>query len=128
MTTKKSIFSDNRFLAGYFTGIAAAATGIGALDAYLGHQKQNFPIKKENTSETKKGTVLCDVVVAPLRDSMLKSCNQANFEHGTVLGEISEKKDKLLEKYSCTPQSWQCKPTKPYDIGNSEYAVEFRYK
>lgn len=129
MTTKKIWES------GFTTGSI-----VGALTAFVGGyggnklvpimlephtQNQEYIIEKDPVTQ-KSG--LCDKVIEPVRKDFIKNCNRDNFEQGTILQEISEKKDQVLEQYSCTPQEWQCRPSKPYDLENSEYRVEFRYK
>src|SRR3989344_6041522 len=101
--------------------LAGVATG------FIGAELWNSAAIRNFKTEVQKKDI-CDLVVKPLKKSMIKNCNQDNFEQGTVLREISEKKDQVLEQYACTPQEWQCKPSKPYDLQNSEYKVEFRYK
>jgi|SRR3989338_2055215 len=104
----------NVYLAGVATGFVSTVIGY------------SLAIHNFKTEVQKKD--ICDLVVKPLEESMRKNCNQDNFERGTILREISEKKDQVLEQYACTPQEWQCTPSKPYDLENSEYKVEFRYK
>ena len=135
MTTTKNTEKEgwgNGFLAGAIAGSAAALMGVYAahkivtsLQEHGTQDQQQYVIQKDPVAQK---TVLCDSVIGPLKKEMLRSCNYANFDHGIILQDISEKKDQLLEKYSCTPQSWQCKPTKPYDLDNSDFVVEFRYK
>lgn len=104
-----------------FTSAGVACLSSGYLLGILLSPNVNYPVQKEKAA-------ICDTVIAPLQESMRNSCNQDNFERGTALKEISDKKNQVLEQYGCTPQEWQCKPSKPYDLDNSTYTVEFRYK
>ncbi len=100
---------------------------VGVATGYIGAELGNSIAIHNFKTEVQKNDI-CNLVVKPLQESMRNNCNQTNFERGTVLREISEKKDQILKQYACTPQEWQCKPSKPYDLENSEYKVEFRYK
>src|SRR3989344_2823446 len=127
MTKDSNVFMTGAAVGALLAGSFGSIAGY-KLGSIFGHQIY-FVEKEENTSyitETQKESI-CDLAIAPLRKSMLKNCNLDNFEHGTVLKDISEKKDQVLEQYACTPQVWQCKPSKPSDLQNSEYKVEFRY-
>ena len=105
---------------GLFTGLATSYLLLGSDNLNNQSYDVYIPLKEK--------AAICDTVIAPLQESMRNSCNQENFERGTALKVISDKKNQVLEQYACTPQEWQCKPSKPYDLDNSTYTVEFRYK
>ncbi|MDP3698642.1 MAG: hypothetical protein Q8R47_03575 [Nanoarchaeota archaeon] len=101
---------------------------FGVATGFIGAELGNSAAIRNFKTEAQKKDI-CDLVVKPLQESMRKNCNRDNFDGpGTVLEDISQKKDQVLEQYACTPQEWQCKPSKPHDLDNSEYTVEFRYK
>ncbi len=102
--------------------IVGTTVGYGIRD----YQEETAPVSE--TSIESQREAVCDLAVGPLKHNFKKNCNRENFERGDLLKKISQEKNQILESIDCQAQIWECKPSKPYDLENSQFEAIFRYK
>lgn len=104
---------------GVFLGYTAVTCGSGFAAGY----KTGYHTATEDAAKAEN----CLRMLAPVRDEFSDGCSNktADTLYNGSLNPILQKRDKIVEEYKCTQETWMCEPTLPSDLQNSDFKAVY---